>query len=122
MRSTATLRPKALNFQETSSKLLQSVSKLLHRDGGLRPRDYQFMFQDVYALCTAYPQPFVKDLYALMKTFFTDHVAALRQVKIGMLVIGMCPIQHFSDVVSCCCGSLYFAFFSFFFVLCHVVF
>ena len=122
----ATLRPKTLDFDNESGKVLRAVRLLLDPAGGLTPREYQFMFQDVYALCTAFPAPFTRELYACMRTFFTDHVHQCRQVcaphpKHGGMKRGCFDIKQQQMTFSPPFFFFFFFFFLFFFFFCALL-
>ncbi|XP_072027035.1 cullin-2-like [Amphiura filiformis] len=72
------LKPRVVNFEETWSRLLETVQGVIQL-GNVKRKTWNDRFSDVYALCVAFPEPHSDRLYEETKKFLEEHVELLYQ-------------------------------------------
>ena len=70
------LKPERVDFPSTWSRLKKTCAEVI-RVERVDKREWSERFSDVYKLCVAFPEPLSDRLYAEMRSFLEDHVAAL---------------------------------------------
>ncbi|VVD02442.1 unnamed protein product, partial [Leptidea sinapis] len=72
------LKPRHVNFEETWSKLRETISGVVSLRAVERAV-WNSRFSDVYALCVAHPEPMADKLYDETKSFLEEHVSGMLQ-------------------------------------------